>query len=136
MSRLRTLLTKAEQFLDGQWESFSALDQWIRMERSVPADIRTEWERIYELQEFFRREQFQKLVGEISSWEASRDEIRATRFVQEILETLEKEGPSAQVLLEHLARGLGADRGLVLSEKGCVTASCLPDQVQAGTLSG
>lgn len=115
MSRLKTLLEKAEQFLDGQWESFSVLDRWIRSEQSIPADIREEWKRIHELQEFFRREHFQKLVEEISSWEVARDEIRALRFVREIFELLEKENPSPRVLLKYLTRSLRADRGMLLS---------------------
>jgi hypothetical protein len=94
MSRLKTLLEKAERFLDGQWESFAVLDRWIRSERSVPDDILEEWKRIHELQEFFRREHFQKLGEEISSWEAPRDEIRASRLLREIFQLLEKESPS------------------------------------------
>ncbi len=77
MNRLKSLLKKASDLLDGQWESFSAVDAWIKEERSVPAVIREEWKRIYQLQEFFRREQFQKIAEEVSSGEESREALKA-----------------------------------------------------------
>ncbi len=122
MRRLRTLVEKAGQFLEEMRESCSALDRIILQEKAVPTDIRAEWKRICELQEFFRREHFRKLAEEISAWETSRDEIRASRLVRGILELMGREGSSPQALLEHLTRSLGADRGIVLS---CLEESSL-----------
>jgi Nif-specific regulatory protein len=115
MTRLASLLAKAEQLLKEQWESFSAIDQWIKKQRALPDEIREEWRRIHQLQDFLRRECIEKLVEEANPWEESRESLRILRFVRETLKFLEGDIPSLQGFLDYLARTLGADRGIVIA---------------------
>ena len=115
MSRLKSLLKKAEGLLEDQWESFAALDRWIQSERSVPDTVKEEWRRIYQLQEFFQREHFQKLLEEASSWDDARHEAAGTQFVRDILSFLAKQSPVPHSFVQYLTATLRADRGMLLS---------------------
>src|SRR5213594_3364012 len=115
MDRLNSLLKRAGELLDGQWESFSTLDEWFKKEQSIPDEIREEWKRIYQLQEFFRREHFKKIAEEISVGEESREALKAMRFVSETLRFLERGTPALDDLMAHLADSLRADRGILVS---------------------
>src|SRR5262245_915050 len=114
MARLKSLLAKAEQLLAGQWDSLLALDAWFHREPSVPAGVREEWERAFQLEEFFRREHFAKISGEVAAWEQARDETRGLRVAAQCLGSLEND-PTPAAFWNHVAQELDCDRAVVLS---------------------
>ena len=113
MSRLKSLLTKSVNLLEEQATSLARLDGWIKAARLVPDEMREEWRRICELQDFLRQEQLQKIVQEASSWEAARDDSRAHQLLRGSLEVLAKSGP--EELLGHIVGALEADRIVLLA---------------------
>ena len=113
MSRLKSLLMRSVELLEEQATSFSRLDRWMKDARSVPDEVREEWKRICELQDFLRREQLQKIVQEASSSDETRDDSRSLQLLRESLGVLARSEP--EELLGKVVGFLEADRGVLLT---------------------
>ncbi|HEV8131347.1 MAG TPA: sigma 54-interacting transcriptional regulator [Acidobacteriota bacterium] len=110
-----SLLKKADQLLQRQQGSFSTIDNWIRKDRSVPQNIRQDWNRICRLRDFLKDEVFKDLPADPALIQDSKAAIESLRFLTNLLRFLEDGPASLQAVLDHLTKSLKADRGIFIS---------------------